>query len=285
MVLSVGCGNTADKKTAVKSSPEEIYASSQKAMENVKDLKAKANMDMNLSMETTDESIPEDQRKMDLTMNMLMDMIVHSEDKDNATMSMKTKMDMGIAGENQTIDMDMYSVVEDGVGTAYVNQLGQWYKTTMDISNLEKQIPTDALDTYIKLAKSSEVTETTKVGDKDCVAIKASFDGDAMAEVLESMGTADSLSSLGMNASEVFDGFDMTLYFGEDDNYLYKIDFDMTNMMEKIMESAVATEDVDCKFDGSCKMSVEYFDYGVENKVEVPQEAIDNAVDGSDLGL
>ncbi len=32
-------------------------------------------------------------------------------------------------------------------------------------------------------------------------------------------------------------------------------------------------------------MSVEYFDYGVENKVEVPQEAIDNAVDGSDLGL
>ena len=143
----------------------------------------------------------------------------------------------------------------------------------------------DRLDTYIKLAKSSEVTETTKVGDKDCVAIKASFDGDAMAEVLESMGTADSLSSLGMNASEVFDGFDMTLYFGEDDNYLYKIDFDMTNMMEKIMESAVATEDVDCKFDGSCKMSVEYFDYGVENKVEVPQEAIDNAVDGSDLGL
>ncbi len=153
---------------------------------------------------------------------------------DPLKMKINMTMDMGELGSQS---MEMYADVVDDVYTMYVNDGTQW---------LSQEIPAEALGAYdIKEAMMSYLGDPsayTEVGTEDidgvsAVKLEGKLSGDELKEAVESSGSLDSLSSLGLDSATISGLYEdlgevpIYVWLDAETNYPVKYEMDMTAVM------------------------------------------------------
>ena len=119
---------------------------------------------------------------------------------DPLKMKINMTMDMGELGSQS---MEMYADVVDDVYTMYVNDGTQW---------LSQEIPAEALGAYdtkeAMMSYLGDPSAYTEVGTEDidgvsAVKLEGKLSGDELKEAVESSGSLDSLSSLGLDSATI----------------------------------------------------------------------------------
>lgn len=237
------------------------------------------------SGEVTAESLLKDVQKnsndaKSMDMQMIMDMTMTSEDLGGSMdmsldMDMKTTMDpiacsmigtMSMLG--QSLDMEMYMIVDGDEVTTYVGLLGQWMKETADYDSSTDLIDTTAADLSACLDKLTLAEETEDVDGKEAYIITGTITGDVMEDILGSTEELlDSMTDSGMDMSQF--SVDLKYAIGKDDKL--PVYMDMTfNGMEGVVD------DSDFSID-NCTIRLNYKGFDNVDAITVPQEAIDNA--------
>lgn len=213
------------------SAPEEVdaMAAAQENMNSVTSLKAQVliEMDMTIGADGEEESVQSVTK---------MDMVCFSEP---LKIKMEMSVDMGAAG---SVTQSIYGeVAEDGTNTMYVYDGTNWKSQAVGKTDLEQYDARSNMLTFLDegLAYTLDGMEQMNGGN----AYKYSYvmTGAEMKEAMFSSGALDSVSSLGLDASQMdsmLDGLgEITAYVWIDEATLYpvKYEMDMTEVMNALM--------------------------------------------------
>ncbi|MGN0325698.1 MAG: DUF6612 family protein [Lachnospiraceae bacterium] len=227
-----------------------------------------------------------------------------NEDADEIVTYVKGEVgaEMAMLGLDETVPMEVYSVMEDDKVTSYGYNKDEdtWYYQEAE---LEDTVDQDTLDEvteamYTAIKEAGELAEETEeVEGEECYVITATLDGDAFADIMEPLSkTLDDLmeeagvEDLDMVSYMEYLSADLTYYISKKEGYLVKSEIDMSDsdlygMVEQIMKDMDAEGDMDqidkisfSKLSVICTMS----DIN-DTEVEVPDDVIDNAVEADDV--
>ncbi len=296
MTLSVGCGsikdtmaditNTNKKQETVKiseqSTPEEIFEASAKAMV-AQDVKAKMTMELGMEINLAKKGIiftTEGNVKQQFN-QLTTGIIDYNDDNDFIIATTKkdhTKYTATIAGEetseDETKDTEEYIVATQSEANKYTNSEDTWETESISLDAAREELTIGTLDDFIENAKSVEVIGSQSIGSQNCITVKVVQDWKKVMQPSE-----EDLEWAGSINGDI----EATLYFGEQDNYLYKIDFEFSdefNQQFKDTFSEAMLEEIDsnkaeCEVSQmNISMTYELYDWGVDNTIEVPQEAL-----------
>jgi hypothetical protein len=210
----------------------------------------------------------------------------------NESMKMKALMDMEsdtkglmkMTMDQGEMDIESYFVFNKDDVTFYMNMsiLGQtWLKGTESMSKFESS--GDSVDTDLYLDALKENTSMTKLDDatlSDGTKVKVFEIKVENAEGLleEVFGEED--MSFGLSDEEMTDLFNNIVYkfyIDAEEKLVRKIDIDMTEVMNNVLEAAKETE----RFD-EISISVEFSNFGNVDVV-IPENVKSNAVDAGNI--
>ena len=202
-------------------------------MESVSSMEAQMIMDMDLVVSAGGE-----EQSMETSTTMDIAMI-----DDPIKMKIDMVMDAGAQG---TVSMNMYAeTAEDGSLVMYMNDGTGWTSQAVGMADLDQYNAQSSMMGYI--GDGSGYTAEGKESVNGASAYKYSYvmTGDEMKETMLDSGALDSLSSLGMDSSQVsgmLDGLgEITTYVWIDEATLYpvKYEMDMTEVMDKLMSNMI----------------------------------------------
>ena len=196
-----------------------------------------------------------DVSSMNASMHMEMDMNVSA---DGQTQSMQTvtttnmsclynpmrlKMDMNMdAGNGNAVDMSIYAEeAEDGTYTMYMHDGTQWQSQKVELAELEQYDAASNITGYMQESYNFQDAGTEQIDGKDARKYTGAMTGDDMREALMSTGALNSLSSLGLDESQLetmlkdLGELPITLWIDETEHYPVKYEMDMTDMMNSLM--------------------------------------------------
>ena len=294
--LMTGCQKAMDAKT--------VYQNMTEAVKSVTAQSADVEMDLEMKMSTMG---------MTMTIGMVMDMTSMAK-SDLSSMYMDMNMEMKMLGETEEMKMEMYGTMEDGAMVYYTYDSTEdlWVKTSMDeyadmmnkLNGMSMQL-TDATSDSLFLAKLPET-----INDRKCYKLTEQIDGaaiqdqmgDYMVEFLNQMTGTEELDEESMAQVEaVLKDLDWSKLSG---SMVYYVDTETFLPVEMSVE-ILGMGDVVNSMIGALleEMAAEYEEYGEEipeisieiptfkitsknmsynddvQIPELPQEAIDNAID------
>ena len=191
---------------------------------------------------------------MDASMTMNMEMEVAGE-----TFKTVTSMDMSVftnptrmkveatteaAGESVTISI-YAEEAEDGAYTMYMSDGANWYSTTASAEDLGQYEVNQNMSAYIESASSFQQEGTETVNGVSAYKYTGVITGENMKDVMLASGALNSLSSLGIDDSQLEDmlaglgDIGVTLWISEEDLYPVRYDMDMTAIMDGLMQSVL----------------------------------------------
>lgn len=285
--LLAGCEKAMDAKTLLQKMEE--VGKNQTAMSG------KMSMEMDMSMGITG-----------ITMNMGMklngDMAVDTE-----TGKMYTDMTVGVEvlGQTEEESMQMYGVTEDGVMTTYTYEelTDTWVKATEEqdmTSQYEEMLTFQADLSEIPEDKLSLAKEKEKVNGKECYVLTIDMDGAYFDEAMKAgmeigMGEMDEMTKSMLENAD-FSALSAKMVYYVDAKTFETVSMTgeilgmgdvMSSMLAPMMEEMVGLtgeENVEISIDiPVCKVSLTDLVYDNVQVPDVPQEAIDNAVDADSL--
>lgn len=285
--LLAGCEKAMDAKTLLQKMEE--------VNKNQTAMSGKMSMEMDMSMGVTG-----------ITMNMGMklngDMAVDTE-----TGKMFTDMTVGIEllGQSEEESMQMYGVTEDGVMTTYTYEelTDTWVKATeeQDITSQYEEIMTFQTDlAEIPEDKLSLAKEKETVNGRECYVLTVDMDGAYLDEAMKagmemSMGEMDEMTKSMLENAD-FSTLSAKVVYHVDAKTFETVSMTgeilgmgdvMSSMLAPMLEELVGLtgeENVEIKIDiPLCKVSLTDVVYDNVQVPDVPQEAIDNAVDADSL--
>ncbi|MCQ4727159.1 hypothetical protein NE664_10945 [Anaerotignum faecicola] len=200
---------------------------------------------------------------------------------DPLKMKINMTMDMGELGSQS---MEMYADVVDDVYTMYVNDGTQW---------LSQEIPAEALGAYdtkeAMMSYLGDPSAYTEVGTEDidgvsAVKLEGKLSGDELKEAVESSGSLDSLSSLGLDSATISGLYEdlgevpIYVWLDAETNYPVKYEMDMTAVMQKLMDNIMAAAPEAANAEASIsftkfKMSMTCSNFNEATDFEIPAEA------------
>lgn len=195
------------------------------------------------------------------------------------------KMDMTVdAGEQGTNTMSMYAdTADDGTTTMYISDGTSWQSQAVEITQIEQYDAASNMTGYMQDSYNFEDAGTEQVDGKDARKYTGTIKGDDLKETVMSTGALDSLSSLGMDASQLESMFTdlgdlpITLWIDETDLFPVKYEMDMTSLMNKLMANTMEAmgeeaEGVSMEF-GKLHVVMNCSDYNAVEEFEIPEEA------------
>ncbi len=251
-----GCG----KKTTAESLMKEVQAN----VEKIGSMSANMKLDMGMSVEQSGMSV-------DLDVNMDVDMDIIQEPM---AAHMKGNVSMSLMG--LSVDIESYSVVEDGKAVTYTKSMDQWTRT-------EAELPEENQMESIQSLFDSSVAYTLndkleKVDGKDVYVLRAKVSGDLMEDMMGEM--SDSMGEMSGEMDWSKFSADVTMKIDKKTMLPVEMIMDCSEGMSELMESAAGGSGVAAKVD-SFTLTFVYTGFDNVNEIVVPEEAKSASSDGT----
>ena len=257
MLLSVaafgGCGK---KEVTAESLVKEANENMEKAKSYIGD------MDMQMSMNISSEGVAMD---MDMGMKGTIEYTAEPE-----IFHMKGTMDMSLLG--LSMDMDIYSQVEDDKAIVYMGMMDEWMKSETEVDESSMQ------EIYTIAGDGKDMTlaeETEKIDDREVYVLTTTITGEEFEEI---MGVMESMTEgVGeMNWSNVQANVTMKIY--KDTVLPASVSIEMSDSGE-----GIESEGVSVKFN-SISVVMNYTDFDSVDSITIPEEALAaHSVDNGDI--
>ena len=275
------CGSSADNQGEGKPATEDtakdqeettdVYAAALEKMKEISSLNGKMNVEMDLNVEAAGQK-----QTMQTVTTMDMSCLY------NPT---RIKMDMDMdAGEGTKINMSVYAeMTDDGKYNMYMYDGANWQTQTVEAADIQQYDSAGNMTGYMQESYNFQDAGTEQIDGKDARKYTGVMTGDDMRAAILSTGTLNSLSSLGIDDSQVetmlkdLGELPITLWIDETDLYPVKYEMDMSNLlnslMKGIMESAgedaegVSLEYTKAKIEMTCS------DFNAVSEFSIPEEA------------
>ncbi len=275
------CGSSADNQGEGKPATEDtakdqeettdVYAAALEKMKEISSLNGKMNVEMDLNVEAAGQK-----QTMQTVTTMDMSCLY------NPT---RIKMDMDMdAGEGTKINMSVYAeMTDDGKYNMYMYDGANWQTQTVEAADIQQYDAAGNMTGYMQESYNFQDAGTEQIDGKDARKYTGVMTGDDMRAAILSTGTLNSLSSLGIDDSQVetmlkdLGELPITLWIDETDLYPVKYEMDMSNLlnslMKGIMESAgedaegVSLEYTKAKIEMTCS------DFNAVSEFSIPEEA------------
>ena len=195
------------------------------------------------------------------------------------------KMDMTVdAGESGTSNMTMYAdTAEDGTCTLYISDGTNWQAHEVELAQIEQYDAASNMTGYMQDSYEFQDAGTEQIDGKNARKYTGTLKGDDLKETVMSTGALDSLSSLGMDTTQVETMFNdlgdlpITLWIDETDLVPVKYEMDMTSLMSKLMANMIEAmgaeaEGVSMEFN-KLHVVMTCSDYNSAEEFEIPEEA------------
>lgn len=189
-------------------------------------------------------------------------------------------MDMSMSGMGQDMEMETYIEYEDDTAIQYMNIMGTWMKQTVPVANLSGGSMGMSFDATGDLIKYLEGLENCTIEeDSGEYKIVGNF-GDLMTEeitssVMENMGTVEITEESLETLLDCFRDVEYVMYIDVETFYPSRFEMDlgdaMRNFMEALAEESGQTIEVD---EMDIRATVEYFDYNEDIDITIPEEAL-----------
>ena len=254
--LLSGCGT--------KATPENLLRDMQKNAEKIESALLNFKMDIAMGDGTDDVSLG-------------MDMNMETTTEPEASHG-KGTVSISMSGMDFSVEMEMYSVQEDGEYVTYTLMEDQWTKEVSDDGEMTGEVDSIA-DNVEEYADQFELAEDlVTVNDKECFELTGELDGDLFSEMMQTDMT-DSLAGYGIDEEALSDMmFPCTIDIYKDSILPARLYFDMTESMAPLMEDSGVTV-------SECYVDMTFMEYDTVEEITVPDEAVSAAEDGSDSGL
>ncbi len=263
--------NSTTKQEETTTEKVDALEAAKKNMENVTSIETKMVMDMDMKISAQGQ----EQSVASVT---TMDMVCFSD-------PMKIKMDMTMdMGELGSMTQSIYGdVAEDGTATLYLNDGTGWQSQSVGAADMEQYDAKSSILSVIEDGVTYTLEGNEQVDGVNAVKYSHVMQGEEMKEALMSSGALDSVTSLGLDASQVegmLDGLgEMTEYIWIDEAALYPIKYevDMTEIMDKLMVNMI--EALGDQAQGmsinvpKMKMSMTCSNYNSATDFTIPEEA------------
>ncbi len=189
-------------------------------------------------------------------------------------------MDMSMSGMGQDMEMETYIEYEDDTAIQYMNIMGTWMKQTVPVANLSGGSMGMSFDATGDLIKYLEGLENCTIEeDSGEYKIVGNF-GDLITEeitssVIESMGTLEITEESLETLLDCFRDVEYVMYIDVETFYPSRFEMDlgdaMRDFMEALAEESGQTIEVD---EMDIRATVEYFDYNEDIDITIPEEAL-----------
>ena len=254
--LLSGCGT--------KATPENLLRDMQKNAEKTESALLNFKMDIAMGDGTNDVSLG-------------MDMNMETTTEPEASHG-KGTVSISMSGMDFSVEMEMYSVQEDGEYVTYTLMEDQWTKEVSDDGEMTGEVDSIA-DNVEEYADQFELAEDlVTVNDKECFELTGELDGDLFSEMMQT-DMLDSLAGYGIDEEALSDMmFPCTIDIYKDSILPARLYFDMTESMAPLMEDSGVTV-------SECYVDMTFMEYDTVEEITVPDEAVSAAEDGSDSGL
>ena len=254
--LLSGCGT--------KATPENLLRDMQKNAEKTESALLNFKMDIAMGDGTDDVSLG-------------MDMNMETTTEPEASHG-KGTVSISMSGMDFSVEMEMYSVQEDGEYVTYTLMEDQWTKEVSDDGEMTGEVDSIA-DNVEEYADQFELAEDlVTVNDKECFELTGELDGDLFSEMMQTDMT-DSLAGYGIDEEALSDMmFPCTIDIYKDSILPARLYFDMTESLAPLMEDSGVTV-------SECYVDMTFMEYDTVEEITVPDEAVSAAEDGSDSGL
>lgn len=254
--LLSGCGT--------KATPENLLRDMQKNAEKTESALLNFKMDIAMGDGTDDVSLG-------------MDMNMETTTEPEASHG-KGTVSISMSGMDFSVEMEMYSVQEDGEYVTYTLMEDQWTKEVSDDGEMTGEVDSIA-DNVEEYADQFELAEDlVTVNDKECFELTGELDGDLFSEMMQT-DMLDSLAGYGIDEEALSDMmFPCTIDIYKDSILPARLYFDMTESMAPLMEDSGVTV-------SECYVDMTFMEYDTVEEITVPDEAVSAAEDGSDSGL
>lgn len=254
--LLSGCGT--------KATPENLLRDMQKNAEETESALLNFKMDIAMGDGTDDVSLG-------------MDMNMETTTEPEASHG-KGAVSISMSGMDFSVEMEMYSVQEDGEYVTYTLMEDQWTKEVSDDGEMTGEVDSIA-DNVEEYADQFELAEDlVTVNDKECFELTGELDGDLFSEMMQT-DMMDSLAGYGIDEEALSDMmFPCTIDIYKDSILPARLYFDMTESMAPLMEDSGVTV-------SECYVDMTFMEYDTVEEITVPDEAVSAAEDGSDSGL
>ncbi len=224
----------ADTQTETEAQSEaDPMEAAMKNMESVTSMEAQMIMDM-------DMTVSADGQEQTLETSTVMDMVCFN---DPLKIKVDMTMDMGAQG---SLDMKIYAEpAEDGTYIVYMYDGQNWSSNTTAVSALEEYDARSSMVNYIGDGSLYKQEGTEQVNGANAYKYSYVLTEAEMKEAMLSSGALDSVSSLGLDASQVdgmLDGLgEVVTYVWIDEETLYpvKYEMDMTKVMDTLMVNMI----------------------------------------------
>ena len=225
-------------------------------------------MDMDMKIAASIEGFD-----MDMDLGMDIDMEVTTEP---ARVHGNGKLSMDVMGQNVDMDMEMYSLQEDGKNLSYVKIYDTWLKQ-------ETEDMTATMEAYTfkdiqELSQSLELADETQTeNDKECYVLSGNISGDAIKGMLDTVLSNMSSSGLDMDTDAFADTrLDYRLFIDKEDKYPVKMTMDLKDLMESAMNASQNEVNFTC---GGCDFTYVFTGFNTVASIELPDEARESATD------
>jgi len=270
MGMFTGCG----KVTAVS-----LAADVTKAMASKKSLEGRMTFDMDMDIGGSESGID---ISMNMEMGMEMDMKVMA---DSGNSYVSGTMRYAVMGEDESADMEIYTVKEEGKTYVYTGVDDAWMR-----SEAEEDDAGDAIGEYadifnqIKDEKlTAELLENTEnINDKECYVVKTSITADAMSAMMgQSVEEMFSDMDIDMRDAENLK-VDALFYIDKEEKLLRRISMNIESFLNQIISSALQDESIKIDF-RECRLMLDMTGYDTveEKDVTVPEDVKKRALDMS----
>ncbi len=255
MAVLSGCGGK--KVTA-----EELIAETTKKMENVE------SMDMNIKMDIS-MGVKQSGVSMDLDIGADIDMQATEEPEASYMSGTLTMSMMGLS-----VDMESYSVIEDGKAVTYSGTGGEWTREETEVPEDEV---TNMMDVFKEGMEYELQPKTEKVDGKEVYVLTGQVAGDLMNDMVGAM--ADSLGDTVGDIDWSSFKADITMKIDKSTKEPVEMIFDCSEGISKVMDSAMASAGAD----GSVSISkyvvtATYNSFNDVDEIVVPDEVKEAAV-------
>lgn len=218
-----GCGGSGTDTAA-----EALLQQAKETMASVNSMASEMTMEMDMGMEgevletTTVATILTQQEPLRMQMEMTM------------------QMDDGTEME----EMQMFAMEEDGMLKTYLYSADTWYEETLEMGELDQYNAEENMDLYLDNIENYKADGEEKIDGVETTKISGVITGEAMEEALAASGMESSAASMGMTEEQLkamygdLGDLPISLWIDEA-GYVRKYEMDMTEMMQKIMDSSM----------------------------------------------
>lgn len=199
-------------------------------------------------------------------------------------MQMKLELDMAVEGQN-SMKSSIYVIQEDGqytvcTGTDLGTGSMQWSKQSLaDISIYSQYNAKEKFELYLSSIENLKEKGSEKVEDKDSVRYEGVISKDSLVKVLISSGAISSFKTLGITESQIESMVDklgdlsINIWLAKEDNMPLKYEIDMTEMMEKLIDSIMDSGQQGGFTISKVTESTTISDINGVEKIDIPAEA------------